>query len=84
VYGSELQAQREGVRILPERQKVGEKASDKEGEGMKNAIKPSGIPMFCYCVGCRKKIFDLSVLLSFEHKGILCHDCYYKKRGGRK
>ena len=48
---------------------------------MKNAIKPSGIPMFCYCVGCRKKIFDLSVLLSFEHKGILCHDCcYYKKR----
>jgi len=47
---------------------------------MKNAIKPSGIPMFCYCVGCRKKIFDLSsVLLSFEHKGILCHDCYYKK-----
>ncbi len=19
-----------------------------------------------------------------EHKAILCHDCYYKKRGGRK
>jgi hypothetical protein len=55
---------------------------DAGGDEMTTTIKSSGIPMFCYCVGCRKKIFDLSsVLLSFEHKGILCHDCcYYKKR----
>jgi len=48
---------------------------------MTTTIKSSGIPMFCYCVGCRKKIFDLSsVLLSFEHKGILCYGCWYKKK----